>query len=176
MQIKEIQFLDEVKDVNNDNIDVGVVFKDNHSYTIIVRTPQNLLQEMEEEKTNFVEPGAPTIIVKKLTNEIITEAVEAYLKLDDDGYWLKLCQFGDNIDISVFNKLDSQQRKLDSLIYGKRFDHSFQKYSNFSLEDIAFFETMLFLTILTLFAYCVLKSGLLDFFSNFIQTILEFNT
>jgi len=176
MQIKEIQFLDEVKDVKNYNIDVGVVFQNNHSYTIIVRTPQNLLQEMEEEKTNFVEPGAPTIIVKKLTNEIITEAVEAYLKLDDGGYWLKLCQFGDNIDISVFNKLDSQQRKLDSLIYDKRFDHSFQKYSNFSLEDITFFETMLFLTILTLFAYCVLKSGLLDFFSNFIQTILEFNT
>lgn len=41
---------------------------------------------MEEEKTNFVEPGAPTIIVKELTNEIITEAVEAYLRLDDDGY------------------------------------------------------------------------------------------
>ena len=121
---------------------------------------------------------------KKAYNDIVgstnqfTEAVEAYLKLDDDWYWLKLCQFGDDIDIdiSVFNKLDSQQRKLDNLIYGKRFDHSFQKYSNFSLEDIAFFETMLFLTILTLFAYCVLKSGLLDFFSNFIQTILEFNT
>ena len=167
MQIKEIKFLDEVKDVNNDNIDVGVVFKDNHSYTIIVRTPQNLLQEMKEEKTNFVEPSAPTIIVKKLTYEIVAEAVEAYLKLDDDGYWLKLCQFGDNIDISVFNKLESQQRKLDSLIYGKRFDHSFQKYSNFSLEDIAFFETILFLTILTLFVYCVLKSGLLDFLFEF---------
>ena len=169
MQIKEIQFLDEVKDVNNDNIDVGVVFKDNHSYTIIVRTPQNLLQEMEEEKTNFVEPGAPTIIVKKLTNEIITEAVEAYLKLDDDGYWLKLCQFGDNIDISVFNKLDSKQKKLDSLIYGKRLDHSFQKYSNFSLEDIAFFETMLFFTILTLVMYYFLKPESFDFFSNFVK-------
>lgn len=130
---------------------------------------------MEEEKRNFVESGAPTIIVKELTDEIITEAVEAYLRLDDDGYWLKLCQFGDNIDISVLNKLNLSQRKLDSLIYSKRFDHSFQKYSNFSLEYIAFFETILFLTILLLFAYCVLKSGLLDFFSNFIQTILEFN-
>ena len=100
---------------------------------------------MEEEKTNFVRSCATTMIVKKLTNEIITEAVEAYLKLDDGGYWLKLCQFGDNIDISVFNKLDSQQRKLDNLIYGKLFNYSFQKYSNFSLEDIAFFETMYFL-------------------------------
>ncbi len=66
---------------------------------------------MEEEKTNFVRSGATTMIVKKLTNEIITETVEVYLKLEDDGYWLKLCQFSDNIDISVFNKLDSQQRK-----------------------------------------------------------------
>lgn len=119
MKIKEIQFIDEVKDVDNDNIDVGVVFKDNHAYTIIVRTPQNLLQEMEKEKTNFVQPGTPTIIVKKLTKEIVTEAIEAYLKLDDDAYWLKLCQFGDNIDISVLNKLDSQQRKLNRSIYGK---------------------------------------------------------
>ena len=169
MQIKKIQFLDEVEDVNNDNIDVGVVFEDNHSYTILVRTPQNLLQEMKEEKTNFVEPSAPTIIVKKLTYEIVAEAVEAYLKLDDDGYWLKLCQFGDNIDISVFNKLDSQQRKLDSFIYGKRFDHAFQRYLNFSLEDIAFFETMLFLTILTLIVYYFLKPESFEFFSNFVK-------
>nr|YP_010472267.1 hypothetical protein NDC64_pgp076 [Navicula tsukamotoi]UVG41732.1 hypothetical protein [Navicula tsukamotoi]UVG41876.1 hypothetical protein [Navicula tsukamotoi] len=169
MQIKKIEFLDEVDDVNNDNIDVGVVFEDNHSYTILVRTPQNLLQEMKEEKTNFVEPGAPTIIVKKLTYEIVAEAVEAYLKLDDDGYWLKLCQFGDNIDISVFNKLDSQQRKLDSFIYGKRFDHAFQRYLNFSLEDIAFFETMLFLTILTLIVYYFLKPESFEFFSNFVK-------
>ena len=66
---------------------------------------------MEEEKTNFVRSDATTMIVKKLTNEIITETVEVYLKLEDDGYWLKLCQFSDNINISIFNKLDSQQRK-----------------------------------------------------------------
>ena len=103
MQIKEIRFLDEVKDVNNDNIDVGVVFKDNHSYTVIIRTPQNLLQEMEEEKTNFVEPGTPTIIVKKLTDEIITEAIEAYL--DDDGYWLKLYHLIPKLDIEEIDEI-----------------------------------------------------------------------
>ena len=30
MQIKEAQFPNKVKEVNNDNIDVGVVFKDNY--------------------------------------------------------------------------------------------------------------------------------------------------
>jgi hypothetical protein len=169
MKIKEIRFLDEVEDIYNDSIDVAIEFNDNHSYSIIVCTPKNLLQEMEEEKTNFVEPSTPSIIVKKLTKEIITEAVEAYLKLDDDGYWLKLCQFGDNIDISVFNKLDSQQRELDCLIYGERFDYFFQKYLNVSPENRVLFEPMVFFTILTLVAYCLLKPGLLDFFSNFIH-------
>ena len=41
---------------------------------------------MEEEKTNFVRSVATTMIVKKLTNEIITKIVEVYLKLEDDGY------------------------------------------------------------------------------------------
>ena len=89
MQIKEIIFLNKIEDLNNDNIDIGVIFDDNHSYVIIVRTPKNLLQEMEEEKTNFIEPGTPSMIVKKLTKEIITEAIEAYLKLDDGGYWVR---------------------------------------------------------------------------------------
>lgn len=44
MQTKEIIFLNKIKDVNNNNIDVEVIFDDNHSYVIIVRTPKNLLQ------------------------------------------------------------------------------------------------------------------------------------
>ena len=166
MRIKEIRFIDEVGDVNNDNIDVGVVFDDNHSYTIIIRTPQNLIKEMQQEKTNFIEPSTPTIIVKKLTKEIITEAVEAYLDADDDGYWLKLCQFGDNIDISVLNQLDSQQRELNSF---HSLDYFFQKYTKVSPENRVLIEQMLFLTILTSLAYYLLKPGLLDFFSNFIH-------
>ena len=169
MQTKEIIFLNKIKDVNNNNIDVEVIFDDNHSYVIIVRTPKNLLQEMEEEKTNFIEPGTPSIIVKKLAKEIITEAIEAYLKLDDGGYWLKLCQFADSIDISVFNKLDSQQRELDSLIYGERFDHFFQKYLNVYPENRVLFKLMLVFTVLTLVAYCLVKPELLDLFSNFIH-------
>ena len=30
---------------------------------------------------------------------------------ENDGYWLKLCQFGDDIDISVLNKLEEEDRK-----------------------------------------------------------------
>ena len=51
----------------------------------------------------------PKIIVKKLTEQIVREAIQAYA--ENDGYWLKLCQFGDDIDISVLNKLEEEDRK-----------------------------------------------------------------
>ena len=58
---------------------------------------------------NFIRPETPRIIVKKLTEPIVREAIEAYA--EGNGYWLKLCQFGDDIDISVLNTLAEEQRK-----------------------------------------------------------------
>ncbi|MFT6843773.1 MAG: hypothetical protein ACJASR_002557 [Psychroserpens sp.] len=107
--IKDIRLLNETKDEFKGNVDVAVEFKDGYSYVICVSTPAKLLEEMEIEKSNFVPPDSPRIIVKKLSKEIITEAIQAYAQ--NDGYWLKLCQFGDEIDISVFNKLEAQHRE-----------------------------------------------------------------
>lgn len=109
MRIKKIRFIDEVRDEYTDSIDVGVEFEDNYSYTIVVRTPNDLVQEMLQEKANFIEPGTPMIVVKKLTKEIFTEAIKAYQ--EGEGYWLKLCQFGDELYISVFNKLNAEYRE-----------------------------------------------------------------
>lgn len=109
MLIKRITFIDEIKDVVNDNIDVGVEFEDGYSYTIVVGTPRDLLEEMDQEKTNFIRPGTPRIIVKKLTKEIVTEAIQAYAA--NDGYWLKLHQFANDVDISILNKLEAEHRK-----------------------------------------------------------------
>ena len=64
---------------------------------------------MKQEKTNFVRPGTPKIFVKKLTKKIVMEAIQAYA--EDDGYWLKLHQFADLIDISILNKLEVEDRK-----------------------------------------------------------------
>jgi hypothetical protein len=75
MEIKRIEFVEEIKDVNNDNIDVFIENEDVYTYTITVGTSQDLLEEMKQEKPNFVRPGAPMIIVKKLTKEIVTEAI-----------------------------------------------------------------------------------------------------
>jgi len=109
MRIKKINFIDEVRDEFNDSIDVGVEFEDGYSYTIVVRTPDDLVEEMLQEKTNFLQTGTPTIVVKKLTKEIVTEAIKAYA--EGEGYWLKLCQFGDELDIAIFNKLEAEHRK-----------------------------------------------------------------
>ena len=64
---------------------------------------------MNQEKANFVQPGTLKIIVKKLTKEIVTEAIQAYA--EDTGYWLKLYQFANSIDISILNKLEAEHRK-----------------------------------------------------------------
>ena len=64
MKIKRIEFMEEITDVHNDNIDVLVENEDGYSYIIGVRTPQDLFEEMNQEKANFVQPGTSKIIVK----------------------------------------------------------------------------------------------------------------
>jgi hypothetical protein len=39
---------------------------------------------MIQEKTNFFIPGAPMIVVKQLTNKVVTEAIETYV--EGEGY------------------------------------------------------------------------------------------
>ena len=109
MKIKKIQFAHEITDPHMDNLDVFVESEDGYTYTIVVSTPGDLVDQMEQEKINFIRPNTPKIIVKKLTEPIVREAIEAYA--ENDGYWLKLCQFGDDIDISVLNKLEEEHRK-----------------------------------------------------------------
>ena len=111
MKIKKIKIFEEIKDVNNDNIDVGVVNEMGYTYIVTVGTPQDLLEEMEKEKTNFIiGPYTPMIIVKSLTEEIVVEAIKAYAA-KDDGFWLKLRHFATELDVSIFNKLEAEDRK-----------------------------------------------------------------
>ena len=109
MKIKRIEFMEDVKDTSNDNIDVLVEKVDGSSFIVTVGTPQNFLEEMSQEKTNFIRPGVPMIIVRKLTKKIVREAIGAYG--EGDGYWLKLYHFADSVDIYVLNKLEAEYRK-----------------------------------------------------------------
>lgn len=91
MKIKDIKFptpLSEIKDIENDNIDVSIELEDGIVYTVVVSTPKNLIWYMEKENKNYIEASPPDIIVRTLTEENIREAVESYA--EGDGYWLKL--------------------------------------------------------------------------------------
>lgn len=109
MIIKEIRLLKDVEYELNDNIDVTVEFENGYSYVVCVSTPSNLLEEMNQEKSNFIQPYSPMFIVNKLSKKTIEEAILYYAK--NDGYWLKLCQFGDSINLSVFNKIEEEHIK-----------------------------------------------------------------
>ena len=58
-----------------------------------------------------------TLTSKKLTKEIIEEAIEAYAS--DEAYWLKLYHFAGKIDTAVFNQLQAEHmeylKELDEL-------------------------------------------------------------
>ena len=109
MLIKNIRIIDEITDIENDSIDVCVESEDGYTYTVSIATTKNLLQRMDQEKSNFSNPSELVIVVRKLTQEIITETLEAYA--EDNAFWLKLYQFASEIDISVFDELQAKHMK-----------------------------------------------------------------
>jgi hypothetical protein len=109
MLIRNIRILDEITDIENDSIDVCVDSEDGYTFTVSIATTKHLLQRMDEEKSNFSNPNELIIVVRKLTQEIITEALEAYA--EDNGFWLKLHEFASEIDISVFDELQAKHVK-----------------------------------------------------------------
>ena len=109
MLIKNIRIIDEITDIENDSVDVCVESEDGYTYTVSIATTKNLLQRMDQEKSNFSNPSELVIVVRKLTQEIISEALEAYA--EDNAFWLKLHQFASEIDISVFDQLQAKHIK-----------------------------------------------------------------
>lgn len=80
--------------------------KDGYTFIVSIATTKSILQRMDQEKSNFSNPSDLFIVVRKLTQEIITEALEAYA--EDNAYWLKLHQFAGQIDTSVFDELQAK--------------------------------------------------------------------
>jgi hypothetical protein len=109
MLIKNIRIIDEITDIENDSIDVCVESEDGSTYTVSIATTKNILQRMDQEKSNFSNPSELVIVVRKLTQEIITETLEAYA--EGNAFWLKLYQFASEIDISVLDELQAKHIK-----------------------------------------------------------------
>ena len=112
MLVKKISFvrpnlLEEIPDIEDYNLDVFVELEDGYTYTVVIATAKNIESLMDKERMNYFEPGHPFIIVKKLTKEIISEAIQAYAS--DEAYWLKLYHFAGEIDTAVFNQLQAEQ-------------------------------------------------------------------
>ena len=90
MRVESINFLDPIEDIDDIfdyNMDVSVNLENGRNYGVVGGTPKNLLRLMENEKSNFLSPGDPIVIVKKMTKKVVEEAIQAYA--DDDAYSLK---------------------------------------------------------------------------------------
>jgi hypothetical protein len=109
MLIKNIRITDEITDIENNSINVCLKSVNGYTYTVSIATTKNLLQRMDQEKSNFSNPIELVIIVRKLTQEIITEALKTYA--ENNVFWLKLHQFASKIDISVFDELQTKPIK-----------------------------------------------------------------
>ena len=168
MKIKSIEIVEEIRDLELDSLDVLVESESGYTYVIVVTTPAYLEDEMTQEKTNFIKPCSPIVIVKKLTKQIIEEAILAYA--ENDGYWLKLCQFGDDIDISVLNQLqkkDCEEWDLFELEGLDRLFYYLQKYTGIPVENRVLFEPMLFIILVSSLLYCLLKPEVFNFLNSF---------
>lgn len=64
MSIEKITVIDEVKHEFNDSIDVGVKFESDYFYKIIVRLPNDFVDEMLQKKPNYFKTETPRIAVK----------------------------------------------------------------------------------------------------------------
>jgi hypothetical protein len=88
VKIKKINiwFLQET--YSNDAVDVFVTLEDEYCtdgfcYFVEVTTPQFLSTIMEKEKSAFLSPDYPCIIVSKLTDDIIRAAIESFINPQD---------------------------------------------------------------------------------------------
>jgi hypothetical protein len=119
MKVLTIDFfgpLEDIEDVFDYNMDVSVNLENGQNYVVVVGTPKNLLKLMENEKSDFLSPGDPIIIVKKITTEVVEEAIRAYA--EDDGYYLKF--YSAELDVKTLDVLKNRSiaryKFLDDLL------------------------------------------------------------
>ncbi|HEX7358079.1 MAG TPA: hypothetical protein VF270_10250 [Ignavibacteriaceae bacterium] len=119
MRVESINFLGPIEDIDDIfdyNMDVSVNLENGRNYVVVVGTPKNLLRLMENEKSNFLSPGDPIVIVQRMTKEVIEEAIQAYA--EDDAYFLKL--YAAHLDTKTLDVLKDRSiaryKLLDDLL------------------------------------------------------------
>lgn len=110
--------MEDIKDIENNNVNVFVELEDGYNYTVTVTTAKNIESLMYNEKMNYFAPGYQFIIFKKLTKEMIEETLKSYAE-NNDRYWLKLYHFAGKINKTLFNTLQADHieylKELDEL-------------------------------------------------------------
>ena len=81
---------------------------------------------MENEKSDFLSPGDPIVIVKKMTKEVVEKAIQAYAE-KNDGYYLKF--YSAELDTKTLDVLKNR-----SIARYKFLDHFLEKGE--SIDDI----------------------------------------
>nr|YP_010472409.1 hypothetical protein N4L43_pgp100 [Pleurosigma intermedium]UVG42020.1 hypothetical protein [Pleurosigma intermedium] len=116
VKIKKIEYLLSPRDILNDALDVFVILEDDYcsdgfGYFVEVITPQYLSIIMEKEKSAFLSPDYPCIIVSKLTDNIIRAAIESFINSDDEVRWLKLYHVIPMLTIQEINEILDRKKQ-----------------------------------------------------------------
>jgi hypothetical protein len=107
--------LDSIPDIKNSWCDAFVTSDDGRIYILQIITYTNFLNSEQENNSKFLSPMAPMIIVEELKKEVIEAAIHYYAK-HDNGYWLKFCHMGTEIDEKTLNILTDRWFARDNLI------------------------------------------------------------
>ena len=138
VKIKKIEYLIPPRDLLNDAVDVLVDLEDDSDkfgYVVEVTTPKFLLTIMEKEKSAFLSPDYPCIIVSKLTDDIIRAAIESFINPQDSGniyeelYWLKLYHLIPSLEMEDVNELYNR-KKQESIELEAEVDAEFEAESD----------------------------------------------
>ena len=107
----------------NDAVDVLVKLEDGSDefgYVVEVTTPQFLSTMMEKEKSAFLLPDYPCIIVSKLTDDIIQATIESFINPQDsvheELYWLKLYDLIPSLSLRMEDVNELYDRKKQEQI------------------------------------------------------------
>lgn len=120
VKIKKIKYLIPPRDILNDAVDVLVDLEDDFDefgYVVEVTTPQFLSTLMEKDKSEFLAPDYPSIVVSKLTDDIIRAAIEEFINPQDSGkiyeelYWLKLYHIIPSLEMEDVNELYDRKKR-----------------------------------------------------------------
>lgn len=130
MKIKEIEFFN----LAGESLDVLVTLEDkycdgNFSYFVEVVTLNSLINDMKKAGSEFVPPGYPCIIVSKLTRDIIQAAIQEFIDVKEDSYWLKLYHVSGTLKINDINEILSR-KKLEMLELEAKIDKEIEEESN----------------------------------------------